>query len=251
MFEFKENERINYPLFTIVNHDKKIIITTKKIGSRYFEDLSRAFINGERVGDSISVDVRLIDNLNNTYDYELFGLNGIERLEKFMKSMGKNNISDLFVFDKILFITRHPMSRFYSGFFEKVDSIYVCEGENYTPLNKKTQYEIDKILNKHVELFDYNIFSDEHTSLWNTFLIEFINKMNIKDKIEVIDLNDINKMDQFGKLGVNQPTNRHWLINWISNPANKSYIDTLYNKFKFYFDLEIKSYNSLLDGSYG
>jgi hypothetical protein len=94
---------------------------------------------------------------------------------------------------------------------------------------------------------DYTIFNDSHLSLWNTFLLDFINDMDIASKIDIIDLNDLEKINSIISETFEQPSNKKWITNWLENSNNKPYIDKMYENLKYYLDLEMNSYQKLLN----
>jgi hypothetical protein len=81
--------------------------------------------------------------------------------------------------------------------------------------------------------------------LWNYFLIEFLHETNLYNKVQIIDLNDSSKMNIF--TNIPQPSNKPWLSKWLFDENNKHYIDTMLLNLNPYMDLEIQSYNKLLN----
>jgi hypothetical protein len=116
--------------------------------------------------------------------------------------------------------------------------------EDYNSLSNLTQDKINFILNEYTESVTLDIFNDEHLSLWNTFLLNFLQKQDLLNKVQIIDLNDSEKLSIFNKL--DQPSNKSWLTGWVNDESNKLYIDKLISKYKIIFDTEIESYKILL-----
>ena len=260
MFEFKKNEFIAYPIISISKNSSGLVITTKKIGSRFFEDISLK-INQEYDETPTAIDFRvdkfIQDKNTNEIDSKIVFNDKIisvapspvilNSIDKFFNISNISSISELFSADylktnEVFFITRNPIHRFYTGYFEKVDSIV---GLGNDRLVDKPQSIIDSVLNEYTLKIDYSIFSDEHLSLWNTFLLKVITDNNLKNYVNIIDLDDYDKMKIFEKC--DQPSNKTWITNWLNNVDNKLYINQLESKFKFYFDLELHSYNTILN----
>jgi hypothetical protein len=189
-------------------------------------------------------------------------------ISEFNSLLKIDKISDIFS-DKLMnnfnyvFITRNPLDRLFTGFFEKVGSIISVHLSNnngdflfniiknyftldeFNEFNKLPYEKINLILNEFALSINHKLLNDEHLSLWNYFLIEFLKKSNLYDKVQIIDLNDTLKMSMF--TNINQPSNKPWLSKWLSNENNKNYIDTMLLNLKPYMDLEIQSYNKLLN----
>jgi hypothetical protein len=266
------NQEFKYPTLCISVIDDYLVFTTKKNGSRYFEDLS---LNNEW-GEVNAIDLYLHSNLNfnnSELNYKLLDYN-VEvspnthmDVNLFFKLLEIQSFNDVFsekVFEKykFIFIIREPLNRFFTGFFEVVDSIlgvlkYDARSlhtfgiikkyfnlEDYNSLNNLTQDKINFILNEYTESVTLDIFNDEHLSLWNTFLLNFLQKQDLLNKVQIIDLNDSEKLSIFNKL--DQPSNKPWLTGWVNDESNKLYIDKLISKYKIIFDTEIESYKILL-----
>ena len=257
MFEFKPDEKILYPWMCISQHDNNVVITSKKIGSRFFEEITKTHIDSQ----FNSIDIRFEDaNPSYTnFDRKLHvrgkhisnvGSKRTLSVPEFFTNFSVESFEEFFSVDyfkknKIFIITRNPYTKFYTGFFEKVDSMAIGE---YTTEYLKTepQSSIDKILNKYISNVNYTYLSDEHMSLWNIFVYGLLVTNHLQDYVIVIDLGDSEKMNStFGYL--EQPTNKPYLDAWLTNPDNKPYIDELHTKLGYYFDLEMKYYNRLLN----
>ncbi len=260
-----------YPTICLSVVDNIIVFTTKKIGSRFFEELS-----GRYKTTWNTINLKIFDNNNiSGYKQEFdFGKYYFEEnygsfvdSQYLFKKFGIDNWSELFsdkVRDnfKFVFITRNPIDRVYTGFFEKVDSILgflnqntntlflhkiidkYFDISNFNNLGSLPQSKIDSILNEFAQSVDYKIFNDEHLTLWNIFIYNFIVENKLEGKIDIIDLNDSEKMSIFTKL--DQPTNKVWLESWINNKNNTEYVEQLFKNIQPYMDLEIDTYNKLL-----
>ena len=282
MFNFKENEILEFPILCISIYNDTLIFSTKKIGSRFFE---RDYINtpGENIENTINFQISN-SNQNSLLTYNGYGFSEFKHkleVNDFFKILNISSISELFsekIYQKykFVFIVRNPMDRFHTGLFEKMDSVFseiITDDNNYSKridekyytsftqnvikkyfnieddmsLKFRPQSTIDSILNEFSISMDYTIFNDSHLSLWNTFLLDFINNMDIVSKIDIIDLNDSDKINNIIPETFQQPSNKKWITNWLGNPNNKSYIDTMYNNLKYYLDLENESYQKLLN----
>ena len=282
MFNFKENQLLRMPILCISIYNDTLIFSTKKIGSRFFE---RDYIDtlGETIENTINFQMdNPIEDSEFTYNnYEFGEFKHKLEVNEFFKILNISSISELFSENiyqkyKFVFIVRNPMDRFHTGLFEKIDSVFseiITDDNNHTktidktyytvftqnvvkkyfnieddiPLKFRQQSTIDSILNEFSVSMDYNIFNDSHLSLWHTFLLDFINNMGIASKIDIIDLDDSEKINSIISETFEQPSNKKWITNWLENPNNKSYIDTMYNNLKYYLDLENESYQKLLN----
>lgn len=268
------NMEFNYPTFCISLINNNIVFTTKKTGSRFFEELSCDNTNDNLIKtinlklfskkDVTNLDLDFVfgeyyftENYGSFIDsYYIFKQLGIQKWDElFSEKVSKDY--------KFIFIVRNPIDRFYTGFFEKIDSIIgELEKDSYGiflkniiikkyfklstfKLNELTQDKIDFILNEFAVSVDSKIFNDEHLTFWNTFLLQFVNNNKLQNKIEIIDLNDSQKMNIFNKS--DQPSNKPWLTEWMNNSNNSKYIDEMISNLKPYLDIEMDSYNKLLN----
>lgn len=272
------NQEFKYPILCISVVDKYLVFTTKKTGSRYFEDISSDVID---VTQKKSINLRLNDVRPDSthtdfiflnYEFELFNNDKLLNLQDFNDLLKIDKLSDIFS-DKVMnnfefvFVTRNPLDRLFTGFFEKIGSIVNVLHDDiynqflfdiiknyfkineYTDFTKLPQDNINLILNQFALSINYKLLDDEHLSLWNYFLFNFLQKENLLSKVKIIDLSDIHKMNNFPKL--DQPSNKLWLSNWMNDEKNKYYIDTMLLNLKPYMDLEIESYNILLNKTNG
>lgn len=261
-----------YPIICISIIDDNLIFTTKKIASRYVEKLSKTdsgtinTINFKLHNSSDNEynnqsDVRLKTEI---YSFEYISSSSFINVDEFFYLLGINSIEELFS-DKILkkykftFITRNPIDKFLTGYFEKIDALLgnlenieienvehlsdllkiIFDIEDYEKLSILPQHKINTILNTFSKSFSYKIFNDVHLSFWNLFLIEFLEKVSIKNKVDVIDLN---KFNLYGKL--EEPSNKPWLNNWAS--SNSEFVNNMFFRFDEYFSLEKNAYNNLV-----
>jgi hypothetical protein len=266
------NQEFKYPTLCISIIDDYLVFTTKKNGSRYFEDLS--FDKQSERTNTINLYLHgNLDFYNSQLNYKISDYN-VEispntpmDMHLFFQFLEIKNFNELFSEKvlkkyKFIFIVRDPFNRFFTGFFEIVDSIFgvlkydahnvytfeiikkYFNLEDYNSLSNLTQDKINFILNEYTQSINSNIFNDEHLSLWNTFLLDFLQKQNLLNKVQIIDLNDSEKLSIFNKL--DQPSNKPWLSSWMNDESNKLYIQELLLKYKILFDVELESYRTLL-----
>ena len=268
------DKEFNYPTLCISIVGKYLVFTTKKTGSRYFEDISSEIIDvTQKNGINFFLSKTEYNkddsdcNFSN-YTFECIENHKLLNDQQFYDLLKIEKISDIFS-DKVMknfhyvFITRNPLDRLFTGFFEKIGSIIgVLEIDNnnnflfniiknhfgiteYTDFNNLSQDKINLVLNEFALSINYKLLNDEHLSLWNYFLIEFLHGTNLYNKVQIIDLNDSSKMNIF--INIPQPSNKPWLSKWLSDVNNKQYIDTMLLNLNPYMDLEIESYNKLLN----
>ena len=267
------NEEFNYPTLCVSIIDNYLVFTTKKNGSRYFEDISED-TNHSHQCNTLNIFLHDLASWpsSDMYKFSNYVLetSPTTRIDErsFLNLLGIDALGELFS-DKVLkkfkliFIIRNPIERLFTGFFEKVDSIIAeiemdrnklftyqilkkyFNFEEFNSLSNFSQDKINFILNEYVVSIDYKILNDEHLSLWNYFLLNFLQKENLLSKVKIIDLNDTDAMDIFPKSI--QPSNKPWLSSWMTDETNKYYIDTMLLNLKPYMDLEIESYNILLN----
>lgn len=264
------NEQFKYPTLCVSIVDNYLVFTTKKNGSRYFEDIS---LDSKTTHQINTINFYIHNSSEYRGDYRvldfIFEVTPHKRVDEyiFLNLLNLDTFEELFS-EKILknfqfvFIIRNPLDRFFTGFFEKVDSIigeiqsdkynlftfeilkkYFHINE-YNSLKNLNQNTINLILNEYLNSIDSRIFNDEHLSFWNHFLLQFLQKTNLENKVKIIDLNDYSKMNIFNKM--QQPSNKPWLSGWLNSIENKNNIDSFLLKFKSYFDVEMDAYNILL-----
>lgn len=268
MFYNLEYQHIQLPLLTIAKIDNKVIITTKKVASRYFDDLSRENMNSRknttdvRLYNSSDIDIlptnddRLFYKDLYFYVTEESGLNSDEFLELF----NAQNVNDIFSNREIIFINRTPIDRILTGFIEVVDSyvgnlFYGMESsfiiKNYYNLNNISDFKLvnmddftlSKILNEYAENVTSEIMNDVHLSCWNFFILNFIKKYNFENKVNVIDIKNIYDYPEFPKM--DQPSNKENIKKWMSSDDSKKYVDSFFNTIEYFLKLEESSYDEL------
>jgi len=269
MFYNSEYQHIQLPLLTISKIDNKVLITTKKVASRYFDDLSRENMDSHKNTADVKLQNFQLENFKfsdidnklvykDLYFYftEESGLNSNE----FLKLFNAQNINDIFLNKEIIFITRNPKDRILTGFFEVIDGyvgslFYDMKSsfiiKNYFNLNNISDFKLanmddltlSKILNEYAQNVTSEIMSDIHLSCWNFFILNFIKKYNFENKVNVIDIKNIHDYTDFPKM--EQPSNKENIKKWMSGDDNKKYINSFFNTIEYFLKIEESSYDEL------
>lgn len=274
------NDDYTLPSMCISLWNNKMIFTTKKIGSRYFEDLSRTD-GGVIDGPVKSIDFR-IERISKpalnagTYDNRLlwgshhYFVTGASHynIDEFLNELGIKQISDILsesVLAKreLVFVIRHPIIRTFTAFVEVVDSYYAQLmkfhyvkpiAEKYFNLSSTTtkhpslnQLEEDKvveILNEYSEFIGNFLVIDEHANGWHQFLFRFITLNNLKSKIKVINLDDKTTLKNYPK--IHQPSNKKLVKAWLSQ-EDDSHIRKLISSMNRFLIAELDAYDNLCE----
>jgi len=223
---------IDYPTLVFCYIDNRVVITSNKIGSRFFENKSGEWPEGTKYKHNLrfnSHDTRISshrDTFPISFQYE-HSHGVLENTKHFCDLVNVSNIEDIFKQLPITFITRDPWERFWSGVFEQY------RGQDILEIVKK---------------LDRNIFNDSHCSLYNLFIVELISYYEIKN-YEVIDLKSPLILERYGEplIENKDETNKPYYKPWLENEDNKVYIERLQTKLKPHMDLEIDSYKKLLN----
>lgn len=261
------------PTLCISVYKNNLIFTTKKIGSRYFEDISIDDTDNKNY-----IDVRLnylnnnseipIEHTFNDIGILLKGENAVD-INSFLNKIGVSNFKDIFTksFIKnynIIFVVRNPLKRLFSGYIEIVDSIFGDSSNNvffkylveryynirfeslHLPSIRSNllSYQNNMILNEFTNLFDSSWFEDEHISYWNLFVYDFIKNTPIYDDISVINLDSIEDMSTFPEFD-KSTTNTKSIDSWAY--SEDSEVGKLMNKCKVYLSIENNFNKKLLN----
>ena len=261
------------PTLCISVYKNNLIFTTKKIGSRYFEDISTDDTDNKNY-----IDVRLnylnsnseipIEHTFNDIGILLKGENTVD-INSFLNKIGVSNFKDIFTksFIKnynIIFVVRNPLKRLFSGYIEIVDSIFGGSSNNvffkylveryynirfesldFISLRSNLQsHQTNIILNEFTNLFDSSWFEDEHISYWNLFVYDFIKNTPIYDDISIINLDSIEDMSTFPEFD-KSTTNTKSIDSWAY--SEDSEVDKLMNKCKVYLSIENNFNKKLLN----
>jgi hypothetical protein len=269
--------KYNLPTICISIYKNKIIFTTKKNGSRYFEDIAanRDSLKPHQIyRQSIDLLPIQFESINNEMDERMiYGEYYFDKsphsyidIDTFFDKLNIEKISDLFS-DKVtnnwelIFIFRHPLKRTLTGYVELVDSYFgklisqehskhiTMKYFNLPPMDsadisfsKLTDEAIISILNEYSLHIGDALIRDEHTNAYNMFLNSFIRNHNLINKIQLIDLDDMEQMAIFPKIA--QPSNKKYLTKWL-NEKNKFYIDSLLHSIQFFLQSETDAYDEL------
>jgi hypothetical protein len=270
------------PTICISVFQNKLIFTTKKVGSRYFEDISAISPdNTTNSGNRRSIDFQLVYNSESNhsmheYDSRLeFGKyyfnvapHSFLSQDNFFDIVGIKKISELFNESthqnwEFIFIVRDPLKRTLTGFCEIADSyfsnlmihsyskniaqkyfqIVLGPSPNVSFRDLPTE-KVVEILNEYSGYIGTDLIRDEHTSAWCIFLRSFIAEHKISKKIKIIDLENKDSMSIFPKLS--QPSNKGFLKEWM-DISNKFYVDNLLKSIDFFLIPEIEAYKELLE----
>lgn len=261
------------PTLCISVYKNNLIFTTKKIGSRYFEDISIDDTDNKNY-----IDVRLnylnnnseipIEHTFNDIGILLKGENAVD-INSFLNKIGVSNFKDIFTksFIKnynIIFVVRNPLKRLFSGYIEIVDSIFGDSSNNvffkylveryynirFESLHLPSirynlpSHQNNMILNEFTNLFDSSWFEDEHISYWNLFVYDFIKNTPIYDDISVINLDSIEDMSTFPEFD-KSTTNTKSIDSWAY--SEDSEVGKLMNKCKVYLSIENNFNKKLLN----
>jgi hypothetical protein len=276
----KWNNDYTSPTMCVSLWNNKIIFTTKKVGSRYFEDLSKTD-GGVQNGPSKSIDFRLerlgrYSKDDPKYDKRLiwdshyyfvtnqspFGL------EDFLNELGIEKVSDMFndsVLSKreLVFVIRNPIIRTFTAFVEVVDSYYAQLmnipyikpiAEKYFRLQPSTKDNVSlhdleekkviEILNEYSTYIGKMLITDEHASGWHQFLFKFITKNNLASKISIIDLDNKSTLKNYPK--IHQPSNKKHVNAWLGQ-EDDGYIRKLISSMNHFLIAELDAYDSLCE----
>lgn len=271
----------NPPTICISVFENKLIFTTKKVGSRYFEDISAIRENSEYTsGDRRSIDFQLMfnsdsshsmqdydDRLNFDKYYFKVAPHSLLSQDSFFDIVGIKKISEIFNEStsqkwEYIFIVRDPLKRTLTGFCEIADS-YFANSMMYSYSRNIVQKHfqiilgpspnvsfkdlpIEKVvdvLNEYSGYIGTDLVRDEHTSAWCIFLRSFINDNKLHNKIKIIDLEDKTAMSIFPKLS--QPSNKGYLKEWM-DISNRFHVENLIKSIDFFLIPETQAYNELL-----
>lgn len=276
-------ELSNYKLPTICISifENKLMFTTKKVGSRYFEDISVIRDNSNPYGNRrLSIDIKLEshdDSVKSLEDYDeqlvfdkyYFRVSPHTFLSKqeFFELTGITKMSDLFTDTptknwEYVFVIREPLKRTLTGFCEIADSYFSNLMYNsfsrqitqkyFQLVVKPSQHlsfadlpieKVVEILNEYSSYIGSDLIRDEHTSTWCGFLVSFIQDNKLQNKISVLDLGDKSAMSIYPK--IDQPTNINYLKEWMT-PNNSTNVEGLIKSIDYFLVSETRAYNELL-----
>jgi len=273
---FKEGSEL--PILCISLFDGQIIFTTKKVGSRYFEDITKPNQGSDtpttiefkilRYTDTQKTDPNFDARLIFDNYYFDISSNSYLTTDTFFSKLKIKKISDIISDDilnewQLIGIVREPIKRTLTAFIETCDAYFAnsmlhpfsrdifqkyfqviippSNEYNFTLLSSEN---INKILNEYALTTGPDLIKDEHASGWHMFLSKFVKKYRLESKIKIIDLD--NKDDMSGFPQIIQPSNKKYLNNWLID-ENKFNVDTLIASIQAFLVHESDAYNELLE----
>jgi len=248
------DSKLNICLSLCISYYKnQIIFTTKKVGSRYFEEFSETNTAGfssiefriheknEVYNPSIGIHGQYPNFIIGNYHLEPYNNDDVEKnIDKFFSMLNLKTMLDIFKSNKLIFIIREPLKRTLSGFIEMVDGTLP-----YT-LSETSDENIVNTINESVVTMIPFLYKDEHTSCWNSFLAQLIEDNDIVElaRPKIIDLDNKSDMSIFPTSPA-KPTNKNILKLWLRD-GDQSKIDLLNNGISRLLEIETESYNKLL-----
>ena len=237
------SEGLNIPTLCISLFDNQIIFTTKKIGSRYFEDITK--LNSE-TDNPTTIEFKILRYTDNQksdpnfdsrliFDNYYFDVSNESHLttDEFFSKLKIKKLSDIVSDDlkmQLVVIVREPIKRTLTAFIETCDAYFLNAMKH--PFSR--------------DIFQTgpDLIKDEHASGWHMFLYKFVKKYKLESRIKVVDLDNKEDMSLFPR--ITQPSNKQYLNNWL-NTGNKFNVDTLITSIQSFLVHEIDAYNELLE----
>lgn len=273
---FKDGSEL--PVLCISLFASQMIFTTKKVGSRYFEDITKPN-RGSDTATTIEFKILRYTDTQKTdpnYDSRLifdnyyFDISSKSHLtaDEFFTKLKIKKISDIVSDDvlnewQMVGIIREPIKRTLTAFIETCDAFFSnamiypfsrdifqkyfqiiitpSNGYNFSQLSTES---INKILNEYALTTGPDLIKDEHASGWHMFLSKFVKKYRLESKIKIIDLDNKDDMSAFPR--IIQPSNKKHLNSWLTD-ENKFNVDTLISSIQAFLVHELDAYNELLE----
>ena len=211
-------EGLNLPTLCISLFDNQVIFTTKKIGSRYFEDITKL---NEGTDNPITIEFKILRYTDNqksdpnfdsrlifdNYYFEVANESHLT-IDSFFSKLKIKKISDIVSDDlkmQLIIIVREPIKRTLTAFIETCDA-YFLNAMKYpfsrdifkkyfqiliTPsasygFHQLPTESVNKILNEYALTTGPDLIKDEHASGWHMFLYKFVKKYELESKIKTI-----------------------------------------------------------------
>lgn len=273
---FKEGSEL--PILCISLFASQIIFTTKKVGSRYFEDITKPN-RGSDIANTIEFKILRYTDTQKTdpnfdsrliFDNYYFDISPKSHLtaDVFFTKLKIKKISDIISDDvlnewQLIGIVREPIKRTLTAFIETCDAFFsnamihpfsrdifqkyfqiIITPSNEYNFTQLSSESINKILNEYALTTGPDLIKDEHASGWHMFLSKFVKKYRLESKIKIIDLDNKDDMSAFPH--IIQPSNKKHLNNWLIE-ENKFNLDTLIASIQAFLVHELDAYNELLD----
>ena len=266
------------PVLCISLFASQMIFTTKKIGRRYFEDITKPNSSKDNPNTIEFKIIRYSNSQQTDPDYDsrlifdnyYFDLSPSTHLttDEFFSKLKIKKISDILSDDvlnewQLVGVVREPIKRTLTAFIEICDSYFgnamihpfskhIFQKYFQIILPPSTEYNfkllstenINKILNEYALNSGPHIIRDEHASGWHMFLSKFVKKYKLESKIKIVDLDNKEDMSVFPL--IIQPSNKKHLNNWLTD-ENKFNLDTLILSIQSFLAHELDAYNELLE----
>jgi hypothetical protein len=269
-------EGLNLPTLCISLFDNQVIFTTKKIGSRYFEDITKL---NEGTDNPITIEFKILRYTDNqksdpnfdsrlifdNYYFEVANESHLT-IDSFFSKLKIKKISDIVSDDlkmQLITIVREPIKRTLTAFIETCDAYFLNAMKHpfsrdifqkyfqilITPsasygFHQLPTESVNKILNEYALTTGPDLIKDEHANGWHMFLYKFVKKYELESRIKVVDLDNKEDMSMFPR--ITQPSNKQYLNNWLDT-GNKFNVDTLITSIQSFLVHEIDAYNELLE----
>lgn len=287
---FKNDYSINLQISII---DKKIVITTHKIATRFIEELS--YDDDIKKFKTIEIKVIYNENFNyhgrktifGNYQYETSDRDDRKtKVSEFLSILNIETISDIFDFSNIegyevVILIRNPIFKFLSGWVEIIDQVLnsidsftsdeiihinsilneegiLFQDVEYSDLKKMPYPIVNKLLKAFSKIHNNIISANSHTKEWclivekmlfySNFFKSVDNKLMVNEipsSIKIVDMDEGNDMyDEFKQeyLSMDRVSNLDVVYNFVTDPSNKSYLETLFSKRVNLLDLDYNSY---------
>jgi hypothetical protein len=262
---FKEGSEL--PILCISLFASQMIFTTKKIGSRYFEDITKP---NQQTDNPTTIEFKILRYTDNQktdpnfdsrliFDNYYFDVSSKSYLtvDSFFSKLKIKKISEIISDDvlnqwQLVAIVREPIKRTLTAFIENCDAYFsnsmihpfsrdifkkyfqiIITPSNGYNFNQLSTESINKILNEYALTTGPDLVRDEHASGWHIFLSKFVKKYRLESKIKIIDLDNKEDMSVFPV--ILQPSNKKYLNNWLINSIQAFLVH------------ELDAYNELLD----
>lgn len=263
------------PQLIICVLDDKLVFTTKKIASRYFETLSNNNIVEFKVYSGINISSERYDTINNPIKLHNDIILEVDthsklNIDNFYNLLNITHLSDIFN-DEFMqqydfyCVVKDPFERLLSAMVEITDSTFLTQLQDLdlqSDIEKKydIKYAFDfnlrklpletstKILVDNYIAVLLDSTSDMHLSLWNSFLLEFI-PTNVMDKINIININKLHTIfhnESAYESDKKMVSNSNIYENFMN--TNESALSNIIKICGVYLSLEYKSYYKLING---
>lgn len=281
-----QNNKIKYAIEDAIFHfanprliicvlDNKLIFTTKKIASRYFQTLSNNNSIEFKVYSGINISSRNYTTINNPIKLHNDIILEIDthsklNVDNFYKLLNITDLSDIFNDEfmqhyEFYCVIKDPFERLLSAMVEITDSTILTQLQDLdlqSDIEKKydIKYTFDfnlrklpietstKILVDNYTEVLLDSVSDMHLSLWHNFLFKFIPK-NDMDKFNIININDLHTIfyDEWSYESDKKPISNSNIYENFMN-THEPALSNIIKICGLYLSLEYQSYYKLING---